>query len=218
MRLIRRKKKRDNDLRPHVSKDITPEGLARIYDLTFQHRERLLPEAFTLEFWEEKEAVQLPIEPGLLKNDILDVGCGSGEIDIILGMKGYNVCGLDISPYAIEIANRHLAEHPELAGTVRFITGDIEQIELKDRFNTALIYHTLEHVLNPHRTVEQTIRFLNPGAKIMVEVPYKKAYSDRTHLRYFSPRTLRRLLLAFSNRVEVIHFKAKRTIFAIVDM
>jgi 2-polyprenyl-3-methyl-5-hydroxy-6-metoxy-1,4-benzoquinol methylase len=217
MRFIWGKKRRDHDLRPHVSKDMTPEEFARIYDLTFQYRERVLPEAFTLKFWEDKEAVRLPLERGLLRNDILDVGCGSGEIDIILGMKGYRICGLDISPYAIEIANRHLREHPELATRVRFVTGDIEDIELKDRFNTALIYHTLEHVMNPHRTLEKTIRFLNPGAKIMVEVPYKKAYRDRTHLRIFSPRSLKRLLTDFSNRVDVTHFRERRTIFAVVE-
>ena len=149
---------------------------------------------------------------------ILDVGCGSGEIDIIYGMKGYNVCGLDISQYAIEIAERHLTKQPQLSGKVRFINGNIEEIDLTDRFNTAIIYHTFEHVINPHRTLEQTIRFLNPGAKILVEVPYKKSYRDRTDLRHFSPRKLRKLLSAFSSKVEVIHFKKRRTIFAVADI
>ncbi len=190
----------------------------RVYDLTFQYRERVLPEAFTLEFWEKSDVVRFPLERGLLRNNILDVGCGSGEIDIILGMKGYNVYGLDISPYAIEIANKHLRKYPELSGKVRFVTGNIEEIDLVDRFNTAIIYHTLEHVMNPHRTLEQTTRFLNPGARILLEVPYKKAYRDRTHLRRFSPRKMKRLLSAFSNRVEVIHFKERRTILAVVDV
>lgn len=162
--------------------------------------------------------VRLPLERGLLRNDIRDVGCGSGEIDIIFGMKGYNICGLDISPYAIEIANGHLKKYPQLSGKVRFMNGNIEEIDLGDRFNTAIIYHTLEHVMNPHRTLEQTIRFLHPGAKILVEVPYKKAYRDRTHLRRFTPRKLRRLLSAFSSTVEVIHFKERRTIFAVVNV
>ena len=60
--------------------------------------------------------------------------------------------------------------------------------------------------------------FRNFGARILVEVPYKKAYGDRTHLRYFSPRKLRRLLSVFSKGVEVIHLKERRTIFAVVDV
>ena len=218
MRLFRSKKKGEDDPRPHISHDISPDEFVRVNDWTFRYRERVLPEAFTLEFWEKRDVVQVPLERGLLRNDILDVGCGSGEIDIIFGLKGYRVCGLDISPYAIEIANKHLSEYPELSGKVRFVTGNIEEIDLKDRFNTAIIYHTLEHVMDPLRTLEQTIRFLNPGARILVEVPYKKAYGDRTHLRYFSPRKLRRLLSVFSKGVEVIHLKERRTIFAVVDV
>jgi SAM-dependent methyltransferase len=218
MRFLRRGKKVDHDPRPRVSADITPDDFVRINDLTFQYRERVHPEAFTLEFWEQSEIVQIPLGRGLLRNDILDVGCGSGEIDIIFGMKGYNVCGLDISPYAIEIANRHLSEHQGLPGRVWFVNGNIEEIDLKERFNTALIYHALEHVLNPERTLEQTIRFLNRGAKILVEVPYKKAYRDRTHLRHFSPGKLRWLLSGLSDKVEVTHLKKRRTIFAVVDL
>ncbi len=218
VRFIRRKDKADGDPRPQASKKMSADEFARVYDMTFQYRQKVLPEAFTLEFWQKSEAVRLPLERSLLRNDILDVGCGSGEIDIIFGMEGYNVCGLDISPYAIEIANGHLSAYPELSGRVRFLVGNIEQIELNDRFNTAIIFHTLEHVMDPHRTLEQTVRFLNPGAKVLVEVPYKKAYSDKTHLRRFSPRKLKRLLSDFSNTIEVIHFKKRRTIFAVVDV
>lgn len=212
---IRRKKKIDNDPRPYVSKDISIDEFAKVYDETFQYREKVLPEAFTLEFWEKNDLVRFTLETGYLKNDILDVGCGSGEIDIIYGMKGYNVCGLDISKYAIEIAERHLKRQPQLSERVSFINGNIEDTDLTDRFNTAVIYHTLEHVINPHCTIEQTIRFLNPGAKILIEVPYKKSYRDRTDLRHFSPRKLRKLLSTFSDSVEVIHFKKRRTIFAV---
>jgi 2-polyprenyl-3-methyl-5-hydroxy-6-metoxy-1,4-benzoquinol methylase len=213
-----RKKRKNSDFRPSVSRDMGSDEFTRVYDLTFQHRERVLPEAFRLDFWENTPLVQFPLERRLLRNDILDVGCGSGEVDIIFGLRGYRVCGVDISPYAIEIAKRHLSEHAELSESVRFLTGNIEEIDLEERFNTALIYHTLEHVMNPHRTLAQTVRFLNPGSKIIVEVPYRKAYRDRTHLRCFSPRSLKRLLAAFSDRIDITHLRDRRTIFAVVEV
>jgi 2-polyprenyl-3-methyl-5-hydroxy-6-metoxy-1,4-benzoquinol methylase len=218
MRWFKRKERIDRDTRPHVSKEMSPEEFAKAYDLTFQYREEVLPEAFTLEFWERSNLVQFPLQRELLRNDILDVGCGSGEIDIIFGMKGYQICGLDVSPYAIEIAKRHLGNHPELQGKVRFINGNIEEINLTDRSNTALMFHTLEHVIDPERAMAKTIDHLNPCAKVLVEVPFKKAYRDRTHLRQFTPRKLKSLLSAFSKAVEVIHLKEKRTIFAIVEI
>ena len=98
VRLFRRRKKISEDTRPRASRDMSPDEFARLYDLTFQYQERILPEAFTLESWEKREVVRFPLERGLLRNDILDVGWGSGEIDIIFGMKGYNMCGLDNFP------------------------------------------------------------------------------------------------------------------------
>jgi len=197
---------------------MAPDEFSRVYDLTFQHRERVLPEAFKLDFWENTPLVQFPLERGLLRNDILDMGCGSGEVDIIFGLRGFRVCGVDISPYAVEIAERHLRVHEGLSARVRFVVGDIEEIDLGEQFNTALIYHTLEHVMNPHRALAQTIRHLNPGARIVVEVPYRKAYRDRTHLRTFSPGSVRKLLTAFSDRVEITHLKERRTIFGVVQV
>ncbi len=67
-------------------------------------------------------------------------------------------------------------------------------------------------------SMEQKIRFCNSGAKTLVEVPYKKACKDGTVLKRFSPGRLKRFLSAFSSSVEVIHFKQRRTIFAIVDV
>ena len=197
---------------------MAPDEFIRVYDLTFQHRERVLPEAFRLDFWEDTPLVQFPLERGLLRNDILDMGCGSGEVDIIFGLRGYRVCGVDISPYAIEIAEKHLRDQEGLSGRVQFVIGNIEEIDLGERFNTALIYHTLEHVMNPHRALAQTIRHLNPGARIIVEVPYRKAYRDRTHLRTFSPGSLKKLLAAFSDKIEVTHLKERRTIFGVVQV
>jgi len=50
---IRRKKRIDDDPRPYVTKDISPDEFAKVYDMTFQYREKVQPEAFTLEFWEK---------------------------------------------------------------------------------------------------------------------------------------------------------------------
>lgn len=95
---VQEKKKISEDTRPRASRDMSPDEFTRLYDLTFQYRERILPEAFSLEPWEKSEVVRFSLERGLLRNDILDVGRGAGEIDIIFGMKGYNICGLDDFP------------------------------------------------------------------------------------------------------------------------
>ena len=38
------------------------------------------------------------------KSRLLDIGCGSGEISLALQRLGYEVCGVDFSSKAIELA------------------------------------------------------------------------------------------------------------------
>lgn len=47
--VVQEKKKNSEDTRPRASRDMSPDEFAKLYDLTFQYRERILPEAFTLE-------------------------------------------------------------------------------------------------------------------------------------------------------------------------
>jgi len=44
---------------------------------------------------------------GLIRGDVLDVGCGTGEHTILLARLGYDVLGIDFAPEAIEQARRN---------------------------------------------------------------------------------------------------------------
>jgi SAM-dependent methyltransferase len=59
---------------------------------------------------------------------ILDLGCGTGRHAITFAKKGYNVLGIDISPYLIGEAIKTLQRNPSLPA--RFQTGDM--LLLKD--------------------------------------------------------------------------------------
>lgn len=210
----RRKRRRDDDPRMRVTKDISPADFVLVNDQSYIYREKVLPEASTVEFWEQSGLVNFLVNNPFLRNEVLDVGCGSGEIDIILAGKGFVVTGIDISPYAINMANALAGKHPDCRSRLRFIVGDIESISFEKRFSSAIISHTLEHVINPDKVMENVIRILEPGSYILVAVPNRKAWRDRTHLRYYTERSMKKFLSRYSDSFRTEIDNHERMIFA----
>lgn len=79
---------------------------------------------------------------------VLDAGCGAGQTTAALAQRGATVTAVDISPQLVEIARRRLP--PELAGQVRFLSGDMLSEDL-GAFDyvvamDSLIYYTDEDI------------------------------------------------------------------------
>lgn len=211
-----KKKKVEDDPRIRVTDEISLDDFILINDQTWEYRKKVHPKALTLEFWEENNLMDRILHWGELKSEILDVGCGSGEIDIILAKHGYVVTGVDISPVAIELAQEHRRCHPDLKDLLTFLVHNIEEGPLLKKYSSALFSHTLEHVLSPDKTMRNIIGSLRPGSHIFVSVPLKKAWRDRTHLRHFTARSLKKFLMIYSPEVEVIEDKKGKLLLASV--
>jgi SAM-dependent methyltransferase len=96
----------------------------------------------------------------------VDLGCGAGNYAVWLASKGFDVTGVDISPKAIELANR-------LAGKkgvqCHFMARDLmgEPGELAASFDFAYDWEVLHHVFPEHREkyVRNIHRIVRPGGK-----------------------------------------------------
>ncbi|MBV8992737.1 MAG: class I SAM-dependent methyltransferase [Pseudonocardiales bacterium] len=58
---------------------------------------------------EPQPAIVILEREGWVRGKVLDVGCGTGEHTIYLSALGYDVCGLDSSPRAVEQARANAA-------------------------------------------------------------------------------------------------------------
>lgn len=74
----------------------------------------------------------LKIEAG---SSILDVGCGDGRHSIELARRGFLVTGLDTSPDMIDVARANASKQKY---PVKFISGSITSIRLKENFDVVL--------------------------------------------------------------------------------
>jgi 2-polyprenyl-3-methyl-5-hydroxy-6-metoxy-1,4-benzoquinol methylase len=152
-------------------------------------------------------------------NIIMDLGCASGRLGERLreAGKAEKIYGVEIfAAAAAEAQKTHTAVH----------VGDIEDLELNydNYFDYVLCGDILEHLRDPYKAVDRIYGWLKPGGSILACVPNVRSYRvwkklllngeweyvsagimDKTHLRFFTRRSCRRMLEAAG--FEVYHEK-----------
>jgi len=106
----------------------------------------------------------------------LDVGAGTGEISLDLLRRlqpGGTVTALDPARGLLEIAARQ-ARNAGLDQALQLDTGDARALPYSDgQFDLALCHWVLLHVANPAEVLQEMIRVVRPGGRVMcVEVDW----------------------------------------------
>ncbi len=127
---------------------------------------------------------------------VLDAGCGDGIIS-----RYARAVRPDAAIYGIDIDDNARKKIPAF---VKFYRKSIESTGFrKDYFDAVLCFHVLEHVERPSDAIDEIHRILKPGGLLLMEVPHWVSaitpigynfYSDPTHKKPFSKKSLRKLL------------------------
>jgi ubiquinone/menaquinone biosynthesis C-methylase UbiE len=113
--------------------------------------------------WDRIFGLVLP--PGRML-DALDVGSGTGFLSLELAVRGHRVTGVDFAPSMITRAERKAAER-RLA--VRFEQADAEQLPFTpESFDLVISRHVLWTLPHPEGAVDEWIRVLRPGGRLVV--------------------------------------------------
>jgi len=100
--------------------------------------------------------------------EILDFGCGSGEIAVALADCGWRVAGRDLSPMMIEIARTNWPGRSIEWGTLE-PTADLPFAD--DRFDIAISSSVLEYLQDLPAHLSQIARVVRPGGWYLATVP-----------------------------------------------
>ena len=102
---------------------------------------------------------------------ILDLACGFGRHANRLAALGHSVTGLDYMPGFLEIARQEAAE---MGVHVRYVQGDMRQVDFVHAFDRVLILFTTFGYFSDEenaQVLEQVARALKPGGLLGFDIP-----------------------------------------------
>lgn len=132
---------------------------ARAYDEEPDHG---LRDPATRAAWARRLAEWVPLPAG----SVLDAGCGTGSLAVLLGEAGHVVTGVDAAPEMVWRAR----QKAEAAGVrARFLPGEAADPPVGDRpFDTVLERHVVWTLPDPHRALRRWVSLLRPGGRLVL--------------------------------------------------
>jgi len=123
-------------------------------------------------FVTRQRAVETLLE-GYAGPNVVDLGCGTGDLVLFYASKGSRYTGLDISEKMIERAKFNFAGRGS-PGQIRFMVGDCENLPFPaSEFDTLSAVALIEYLPNPHKALSEISRVLKPGGHALISVPHK---------------------------------------------
>jgi 2-polyprenyl-3-methyl-5-hydroxy-6-metoxy-1,4-benzoquinol methylase len=142
-------------------------------------------------------------------HDVLDIGCGEGFFAARLKRNGNRITGIDILPQAGQHDALDAYYSADLDGGIR---GVVDHLDGR-RFERVLLLDVLEHLKQPGKLLRDCREALTHEGCLIVSVPNvanitvrlalllgrfnyaERGILDKTHLRFFTRRTARQLIL-----------------------
>jgi SAM-dependent methyltransferase len=154
---------------------------------------------------------------------ILDIGCGTGKHALALARRGYEVTGIDNSPFMLAHALRAAATPDASRKAPRFVEADARNLNLGERFGAALMMFTVLGYQQDDADVSSALSsvrdHLEPGGLFIFDVwnaPAVTAQGPRERTASATDGTAR-IVRTSSTRVESerqlchVHFDISRT-------
>lgn len=148
--------------------------------------------------WDRRDQAAMKYVVG---NKVLDAGCGEGITleKLVARFPEKEFLGVDPDPKNIKLCEAHM---------LPVIQGDVYDLPFENEsLDTCLFMEVIEHLETPKKALEELIRVLRPGGRLIVVFPYditmlaarllclrwREARFDPYHLKQWSLRELRSL-------------------------
>ncbi|ORX78881.1 methylase [Anaeromyces robustus] len=99
-------------------------------------------------------------------NDLLDIGCGTGNTIAMLlkDLPNVKYTGIDLAEKMIEVAKKKVVNE-----NVTFVVGDAENLPFEDNsFDVILCKESIHHYPNPEKFFQESYRVLRPNGRLVI--------------------------------------------------
>jgi 2-polyprenyl-3-methyl-5-hydroxy-6-metoxy-1,4-benzoquinol methylase len=145
---------------------------------------------------------------------VLDVACASGYLASFLRKKGCVVDGIDIDIESINEAKKHFNAY----------VLDISKERVVGKYDVVILGDILEHLVEPGEVLSSLKENLNNDGYIVISIPNivniyprlkilfgyfdyeEKGIFDRTHLRFFTKKSFKKLIKNSGYKIEKIEY------------
>ena len=126
---------------------------------------------------------------------VIDLATGTADvaIDIVKGVRGAHVTGVDLSAKMLEYG-REKVEKKSMTDQIRLVKGDCEDLPFQSNsFDIATIAFGIRNFQNPDKGLTEIHRVLKPGGKLIIlefskprQIPFKQIYN--IYFKYVLPQ------------------------------
>lgn len=147
---------------------------------------------------------------------ILDIGCGIGHFLCVAYADGWNVYGVEISPFAVTICKEK---------GLNVFCGTFSAAKYKDdMFDVITAFDVLEHIVEPNSFMTEVSRILKKNGLFIVSVPNVASFAAKVkrskwsqfivpeHLNYFSSQTMSNFLVKHNFKILDIYSEPSLTL------
>ena len=132
--------------------------------------------------------------------ELLEIGCGHGDLLAVADTLGYEVTGVEYSGHACEAARSRLR------GRGRIVQGELSDLGARSAvYDVCVLSDVIEHVRSPRNFIESIRRVLKPDGVLFIATPTLDSWSAKLmknswmefkpeHLHYFNQNSLHSLL------------------------
>ena len=114
--------------------------------------------------------------------DVADLGCGSGTLSLQFMPEAKSLLLVDRSEEMLAAARRNT--DPSFADRVRYVSADLSDFQLEEKFDVVLCIGVLAHVPDVDATLDLVAGATKPGGRCLIQLTDKDQWTLRAFDKY----------------------------------